>query len=392
VTTPRLPSASGVWRAFSCPASCSLPTVERQSGEAARFGTSVHLFLEKVPQVGAEAALLLVPEPDRGFCSSIPLEKMPWLEPGKALQEVALVLDMDTGKAKAVGQSIGRNYPAVYPRQIAGTADVVATIGKRRGMVRDYKTGAESNVPPPAENPQLLTLACAAARVYGWDEVVVALDFVRDGAVWPKEATVDELDLDAHLSRLRALEVELWKPEPALSEGPWCLWCASFQCCPAKTSLALAILPKTDASLTLHLDATTAPVIWERLHQAQVILDSIRGVCEEFVTANPVELPDGRILGAQETTKERVADGALAWEHLLKQYGSDVAEAATIRHASKESIRAALRIPLKEAKERGEKTTLDALERSVIGALREAGAVKDVTTTRVGPHWPKRGT
>jgi len=362
-------------------------------GDAARFGTEVHAFLERVPQIGVDAALAMVPESDRGFCENLPLDKLP-VQPGKFMQEVAFAIDLDSGNAVKVGVAIGRNYPRLFAHQIHGTADVVATAGPRLGYVADYKSGAQSHVPMPAENPQLLTLGYAAAKVFGWDEVILAIHFLREGKVWTKEVKVDVLELDAHLSTLRTLEENIRTMDvtnPAMAEGDWCFWCACFKCCPAKTKLASAIVAGDDSQLTLRLDSQSLPVIWERVSQAQGILDAIKAACQSFAQASPVDLPNGQVFGPHETKQERVTDGAAVWGYLLNRFGSDVAEAATTRHASKDSIAEALRGPLAEAKAAGQATTLAALKRSVLGELREAGAVQDVVTVRVEPHWPPKG-
>ena len=391
----RMPSASGIWRALECPASAVLPQVQRPAGEAAAFGTAIHRYLELAPKVGAEKALESVPEQWRGFCENVPLDKLP-VKPGQAFQEVGFAIDLATGAAKEIGRGLSHdNCPhGTFVREVVGIADVVATVGPRAGLVGDYKSGAESHVPEPGVNPQMLTLGYAAAKVYGWDEVTLTIWFIREGAVFEKRATVSVLDLDAHLATLRQLERDIQTMDPtnpAMKEGPHCLWCSSFSVCPAKTRLASAIVLGEDPNgLTLQLDAQTLPAIWERVGQAQRILDAIKAACQGFAQANPVELPNGQVFGPHETSVERVQDGTLAWAYLLEKYGSEVAEAATTRHASKDSIREALRIPLKAVKEAGEKKSLAAMEREVLGALRDRGAVADSVTVKVEPHWPRK--
>lgn len=388
---PRIPSASGVWRALKCAASCVLPDVGLIVGDAARFGTAVHLFLEKVPQVGVDAALDMVPAEYRGFCSNIPLERLP-VEPGKFRQEVAFALDLDTGACAKLGESIGRNYPKVYQRQLNGTADVLSQVGPRQGYVADYKSGSEFNCPHPSENPQMLSLATMAAAFYGWESVIAEIHFVRDGAVFTKRAEYDVLTLDAWLSTLRRLETSIRTMDvtnPSMAEGDWCTWCSSFKVCPAKTKLASAIVLGDDSQLTLRLDEQTLPTIWERVEQAQAILDAIRTACQGFAQATPVPLPDGRVFGPRETSQERVKDGAKVWEYLMGKYGTEVAEAGTTRHTSKDLLHEALRIPCAEAKAKGEKVSLAQMERGVLSELRQIGAIADVVTVKVEPHFPK---
>jgi hypothetical protein len=388
----RYPTASSLERAMNCPASCVLQEVGHPAGEAAAFGQEVHTYLERVPQVGQETALESVPEQYRVYCESLPLDRLP-IQPGKFLQEVAFAVNVDTGEAKELGRSIGRNYPRLPGRWCYGTADVVSQLGARKGYVADYKTGAEANVPTPEKNPQLLTLAYAASMVYGWDECNSELFFLRDSSVWPKKATYSDLDLAAHFSELQKLFDRIDKLDsnanaPACCEGHWCRWCSSFKLCPAKTRLASAIVTGDDERLVLRLDKDTIPVIWERLEAAQAVLDAIRGACQSFAQVQPVPLPDGRVFGPKESKIEHL-DGDASFELLTQKYGMDVAYSATKRTCSKTTLKEALRPIVKAAKDRGEKVSLAGLEREVVASLRELGKVDEVVSVRIEPHWPK---
>src|SRR5690606_5564131 len=115
-----------------------------------------------------------VPEKYRDLCEAIDFERLPQ---GLAA-EVAIAIDVQTGKARELGRGNGRCYETVRETEIPMTLDLLGA-NDDAVMVGDYKSGY-SDVPPAVENGQLRTNAVAAARLIGRDTAVVEIIRIKD--------------------------------------------------------------------------------------------------------------------------------------------------------------------------------------------------------------------
>lgn len=135
--------------------------------------------------------------------------------------EVAIAYDVETEVARLLGNATHRDYGALGPNEIAGTADVVFRDDKGRLYIDDVKTGS---FPYARESGQLWTLGLAFARYYMVDEIAVRN--IAPSGVDAYELT--GFDLDAHAARLHAVPGRIEGAEP--NPGSHCKYCPAMTC------------------------------------------------------------------------------------------------------------------------------------------------------------------
>lgn len=385
----RQPTASALQRVAECPASAVLPQVGSSSEDSAR-GNVIHKFLEDAANMGREKALALVPSQYRDVCEVIDFERL--LPLGTFAAEVTFAYDSATLTAREVGRGLARDYSAVIPTEVAGTADVVAIAGDAV-LVWDYKTG-HGALPPAEKNWQLRALALMACRAYGKQRAqveVVRID--ESGGVWFDSATFDAFDLDAIEGELQTLlavviaERQRKARGEALtySQGAHCRYCPAFQHCEANTKLLreVAADPQSierllDGALTLD----TAAKAYRKIHAVRAILGKVESAIYAFAAQQPIPLGDGVMLGEVETTRESL-DGAKAREVIAGLYGSKAAEASTKVTVTKKALEGALKAVATERKGK-----VAPLKREALAAIEAAGGIARKTTKTVKEYTP----
>lgn len=371
-----LPTASGLTRALKCPGSLQLPQVQREAGAPATTGTQVHSFLERVSELGREAALeQLTDERAARICAALDLSTLPLGDGTSWAAEVAYGWNLGTGAGREVGRNVGRGYPT-QPGEVYGTADLVALSADSQTVhVLDVKTG-RGWMPSAAESAQLRFLALAACATYGCAQAEVGHLHVReDGTVWLERATLDALELDLFAEQLRTLHADAQAGKGALAEGPWCRYCPSFASCPAKAALACA-----SVGLPAQLTPEVVAQAWTRMKEVRQVLDRVEEALREFASTTPVSLGNGMQLAAVESSRDEL-DGAKVYAVMLKLYGDEVARASVELEASKKSVDRGVRLVAEQLKAQGEKATLKDLNAKALEAVRQAGGV--LTKSRV---------
>lgn len=389
-----LPTGSSTERATECPASHALPQVDGPAGEAAERGTVGHRYLERIPQVGAEKALVEAADGERDWLSEVVLDGLPLGEGWR--QEVAFGLDLATGKATEIGSGLQRRYER-RPGCVYATIDVCRRDGSM-AKVLDYKFELYDNRQrAPRESAQLLTCALLVARAWNVSTVAVGFVHVRsNGTHWTEMATLDAFDLDAHFDTLRETAARIAQAEeriaagqtPDVKRGPWCRWCKSVAACPAVTSLVRAVSQAPAATAQSILDALTpdtAALAYRRLQEVEDALKPVRAALYLYGSEVGVDLGEGRVYGAVTTQRESI-DGRIARKVLAQLVAPEVAESAVEFSTSKAAIERALRPVAKAKKEAGEKVTLAALQRQALEEIARAGGVETKTTTVVREH------
>lgn len=361
----RKPTASGLGRAMRCGASLHLPVVESTSAAADR-GTWRHRFLELVGQVGAAEALAQIPDEHRDACAALPLDELPT----HLAAEVAFAYDVATGKAREIGRGVGRQYGDLGPFELAGTADVVG-LGDDQVAVIDWKSiGAQDRA---RDSVQLRFLALAASRVYGRPAASVQIVRLGDlGEVYRSRHSYDELDLDAFAVELREWFARAGRPDARLVEGDHCTYCPSFVHCPAKARLLQLAAGGADPAAPFFAGGGLTRA---NVGAAYVLAESLRGIAKELDRRirgalnelGPCPMPDGRELRLVLTEGQERVSGEKALGTLAELYGDGVAEMAVERHATKKSIREALR--------KAGISPLAPAEREVLARLRAAGGI-----------------
>jgi hypothetical protein len=356
---------SALPRVEVCPASAALPRDPERPAEYADRGTSRHLFLAAVPELGAEAALALVPEAHRAECAGIDLEGLPL---DNVETEVSFAIHLETGRARLLGRNLARQYQ-LEPGEIAGTVDVLGP-----WYVGDYKGEHDDTPPPPADNLQLLAGAWAAAEVYGWDTVRVELIHLRaDGSHWREAADLDAIALGAAMVRIRKAAARV-SPEIVVRSGH-CRWCPSFGSCPGTLALARRLVtPEVVEAEAQGLLATQAGHALQLVRVARKVLERVEAEIREVASREPIPLPGGKAYGPGEV--RRVKSGA-ALRVLRERYGEDVEAAARKVSTSMDRIKEAL-APV--AKDRG--VPLAAMVRETEAAIAAADGFDTETEFR----------
>lgn len=354
---------------MKCGASLHLAVIH-SSSDAADRGQWKHSFLARIREVGAEAALAEVPPEHRDACAALPIDELPV----NLMAEVALAYDVATGKARVVGSNLGRDYGALAPMELAGSADVIG-ITDDRLFVLDWKS--LGNRRRASDSIQLRFLALAAARAYNRDAVTVEIVKLGDGGeVYRSRHDYDSLDLDVFAEELRAWFVAA-KTDQTPVEGSWCSYCPSWQNCEAKTSLLRLAASGQDIAAPFMSGLSRATV-----GSAFVLAENLRSLARELdkrVAAavdelGPCETPRGTLLQRSLVEGNEVLEGDAVWSAMARRYGQPIADQAVKRSATKVSIKAAL-------KAAGAKVTQ--AEREVLDEVRQAGGSKRTTSERL---------
>jgi hypothetical protein len=371
-----LPTASGLTRALKCPGSLQLPQVQREAGAPATTGTQVHSFLERVSELGREAALeRITDERAARICAALDLSTLPLGDGTSWASEVAFGWHLGSGAGREVGRNVGRGYPT-QSGEVYGTADLVALSADASTVhVLDAKTG-RGWLPAAQESAQLRFLALAACATYGCTQAEVGHLHVReDGTVWLERATLDALELDLFAEQLRTLHADAQAGMGRLAEGPWCRYCPSFAACPAKAALACATV-----SMPAQLTPEVAAAAWKRAKEVRQVLDRVEEALKEYAREQPFSVGDGMVLGPVESSRDEL-DGAKVYATMAKLYGPEVAQASVELEASKRSVDRGVRMVAEQLKAKGEKATLKDLNARALEEVRKAGGV--LTKTRV---------
>jgi hypothetical protein len=339
----RLPTASQLHRAFHCAASEVLPHFQSTS-EVGKNGTTVHRFIETARKDGREVALAQVAEDDaHAFCEAVPLDQLP----AGGTHELALAWDHEADTARALPSVGHRDYGDAKPSEFVGTADYVGRDGAAV-VVLDWKTG-HKYLGPAHESRQLRMLALAAARLEEVDEARVGYCFLReDGTYSFSWASFDAFDLAEIADELRDLVSTLDDAQTAADvrdpadfhEGEWCDYCPAFNSCPAKMQLARAIgtgealrdLATIERRVEAMTDAELARA-YEAIERYDDVAERVRKAVRARAAMQPIELPDGRRLGAVPWPFTSVKPD-IAYQTVRELHGEAAAEAAVPRKAT----------------------------------------------------------
>lgn len=379
-------SMSGLGRIEKCPTSCIIGKNTGEPNPYSEKGLALHRYLALVPEVGRDAALLLIEDDYREACAIVELERLP-LGLGIWAVEVGWALNWRTGTARELGRNLGRNYEVDRTCELPGAADVTGTT-PTHAIVLDYKSGwADQGT--PANSWQLRTYALAAARAYGKDSAFVGFIRLRDdGSPWFDCVELGPLELDAHEVAVRELMLKTEAAAEQLRatpgglldthEGGWCKLCPAFANCPAKVALAAAIA-NPDAVLPGRLfedhlrtlDETSVPKVLARLDAVDQVTKRMRKALREYGLYRTVPLGDGTFYGAVDVHTESV-DVEHGGRVIAELFGASVADEATKMEQSMPwgELEEALRSVLAKEKESDPKASMAALIRKAREGLR----------------------
>jgi hypothetical protein len=345
-----LPTFSALPRAFRCRASTVLPRVDHET-EDARAGTARHRYFQRVTEISQGgksledarfAALEEAPEADRAILELIPVAT---LQLQSVAAEVAIALNLETGRARELGRGIERQYQGVQPTEIVGTVDRLALLGSDAIYLGDYKGRAHRR--EPAEDEQLLAGAVTACHLLGRSAAEVEIIRIVDDEPVHRRARLEAFDLDSFESRLVELAGRIEADQagytteheiPLATTGDHCRYCGSVPYCPAKLALARAAvggdseelkrLSKEGAAL---ITPENAARIYTLVHDAEDVLKTIKEAVADYARVTPFQLEDGRIYGVPPGAEKRdIPDGKKALAALKELFGEAANEAAKV--------------------------------------------------------------
>lgn len=347
-------SGSSMDRVARCEASAALPQViDGNENPGQQRGHAVHDFLERVPEVGREAALAEVPEKWRELCADIQLAKLaPQL---KLSREVTLVYNWREDTARMPPEDghhvrIDRRSESVVRLDLLG-------LGDRRVYVGDYKTG-HGWLPAPERSYQLGMGAVAAARFFGARSAM--LEYIRirdDGTIRKHSGEQDLFALDDTADKikqtmLRAMELRervLGGFVPNVTEGPWCKYCPAKFHCPAKTAgIRHVINDPQPVPYVIPLTPEIALTAYLKLKEAEERLALIKSAIYAYAKLTPIPLgeeEDGslRYFGELEREGNDVLDGPIAHQVITARFGAEVANKVVTMETTKKAITAAVK-------------------------------------------------
>lgn len=359
-------TASKLELARECPGSFSLPRT-REDNEYSEAGIDLH--------GEREAAINRAEIPDALAAR--------W--PGLSWRaEVAYGVDVATGAARELGVGIGRAYPTDGGEfEIFGTADVVG-ISDEALVVVEWKS-FDPNVSVASKNAQLAIAACAFARIYGRDLVVVALHH----ELRPLDVhELDVVDLDTFAVEAKRIVIEA-RPsaDPVLREGPHCRWCEAFHACPKKQALAadvrdLVSTPeRVEAMIPFQSDEDAADA-YEFADRVRMFLRRLDAALYARAKERPIPLRSGKLFGQVEKLGAERLDGDVTYEVVRAKHGQAIADTAVIRSATKVRLKEALGFV-------APKGALASLERDVLDEIRARGGAKREKKTVIDEYEPR---
>lgn len=352
----KLPSASGLKRALECPASQALPRAYSK-GPWAERGDGVHDFIVRARLVGRDAAIdELDPDaPHYALCANLPLERMP--QGGRL--EAAFAWNWRTRTARFLGVMIDRNYDRfeILPEEFVGTLDLEGQVGDLAVLI-DWKSGFRW-LGPPESAPQLLFGALVSTAVRGLQDARVSFWYMRDnGSFYEDVAVLGPMELENFADELEAMVPRIERARatvaegkiPTVSEGQWCDYCPAMASCPAKVTLARAMLTEPEL-LERQLGTLThenAGRVYERIKQFEDIAKRIKDAIRGLATVAPVPLSGGKSL-REVPWPATILKADVVHRVIAQRYGQDVADKACPREASQSGIQKAIGEPVAKA-------------------------------------------
>ena len=394
-----LPTASALDLALICTGSAILPRV-RETSPGMHAGTARHRYMQRVSEIGRDAALLEIADLDaRAVCEAIDLAGLP-LDPRNYVPEVALAWDVVTGRGRELGRGLDRDYRGRTENEIVGTADVVGFL-PGAVFVADWKSEHDQDVPPVRDNLQLRFYALAAARSGRAERAVVEIIRPREGRAWRERAELDAFDLAETAVALRELVASIRAAAadvPRLVVGAHCRRCRCLRTCPAQMALVRELGYSTVAGVAAApgqalvltgdqaMTVENAGEVLGRVRAARKALDVIEESIDAIAWQEPLPMPGGKVYGPQRRTYTTY-DPTLLWQLLADRYGADVALSAVEVKATKSRLSTAVKARAK---------LLDvpaaALEREIVAALDAAGGVRSTTKTELRVHRANGGS
>lgn len=308
-------TASTLEREIACPASEALPASREASSDDADRGTEIHAFIKHAATMPLHEALAAVPKSLRELCASIELGK---IHGGltNVRSEVSYGIRLGHEHAEVVGVDIDRRYPTDRGEEwLFGSNDVEGERFDGLLDTGDVKTG--NDVTAAADNPQAQFAARAIQLVTGEDEVASRIIYVRpSGYVHIDWHVFTRLELETFEDRaiearasVRQARADYAAGKPlTVSPGDHCKYCPAIASCPAKMSLARAMvgeLAELDQAIRIdksegvgrlvsQLSPEQAGQAVRKLAEVKDLHDRIKGALQLYAGRTPLPVGDGK--------------------------------------------------------------------------------------------------
>ncbi len=366
-------TASALPRVAACPGSAALAKAHL-ANENAAAGNDRHFEME-------EAGL-------EGRIEDLPLKVQELIEPGAQLHpEIAIAYNWRTGVGRLIGRGTARAYD-VTADEIPGTIDLLI-VGSRL-IVVDYK-GFEY-VGSPEQHEQANLYALAVARIYGFNEVTIAIVYIGAGVehAHADVITIDCFEMATYSVRLtrimEAVEAAERQPIPEVRESKHCKWCPSKPFCSAKNALLVQVAENGLAIVGDSIMTTErARAAYEQIERIDSLLREAKKRLEVYVEEQgPIDLGNGRMYGRYQRKGNEKVDGPIAVQAIREvlvapENQAEFEKVAIVPTATKASIERAAKAVTSTMKP-------TALAKAVIAKIRELGGISSSPTFPVGEY------
>lgn len=290
------------------------------------------------------------------------------------ITELAVALDVDTGRGRILACLEPRDYSTATEREVPGTIDLAACLEEGVPALIDYKTGrATHRVADHVD--QLLHNAASYTSLTGHRGAMIGVAHVTPEGVRLDERRVDGFDFAIITAELRQILDGLPSADPV--PGLHCedLYCPARAVCPVTRGMLIHAGLDVDTRRRLPLvgeprtnEEALAKFVAAGLLEA--VVEQYRREAKAFAdTRGGITAPDGRVYRGRETTRETPRlDVAGAREALRLVLGDATDQAIKTKVTTSFS---AIRAAAKAAKlPQGD------AEDAARAALREVGALK----------------
>jgi len=296
-------------------------------GPAARLGTALHSFAERVVNQAGKLDLDVIAKEnklDEGQRAELSELAQSWTAAYERHDndraEVAYAYDPTNDTARELGVGLARYEVKrlAKPHELTMILDLVRIDGDTV-TVKDWKTGRQSGMADAEDHTQLRVGALAASRAAGLRRAGTELVRVTATNVYPTTGTLDDMELDAVAAEVAGWSIGIPSAEP--NPGGWCAekWCPLRAVCPSTIAAVESLAPSDKrASLVVVTDqaAITGPAhaafILHRLRAIDAMRDKAWEALKGYVVTNgPVPIGDGKEYRMTTSTRESV-DGKAA--------------------------------------------------------------------------------
>lgn len=299
------PSASNAEAFAMCTVSHVLPQ-RSETAERAQKGTDGHDALTALINHHA-----CTNERGKAMIAKFPLTEV-MRGVGLARAEAAYAVNVKKRTVRFIGVDIGRNYGPLDDYEVPTSLDVEGFKDGQR-WIRDWKFGTHSSLwqlyiqgmcaaYPSASKPSVEPEVNAG---------FVYIDGDVGGAKWEDEPHILFLaDLDERADELvkafdRVSEIHAMLEKnivPRLAEGTWCKYCPAMPACPAKWTLAKAMIDELSVSnmLTAMTDAQVGKV-YVKYQECKRILEKLGDDLKLRVGEGAIPLTSGKVVKLSKT-------------------------------------------------------------------------------------------